>query len=97
MRIARMLVAGILAMGLSAQEVVIPRAPLVLAQVPAGQGPVTPARQTTPAPPPPQQPKEKEKSSRKTTWIVVGAVAAGAVAGLVVLNRRLENEGHGIF
>lgn len=93
MRIARILVAGILALGLGAQEVVIPRAPLVLAQVPAGQGPMTPATTTTQQP----QPKAKKKSSRKTTWIVVGAVAAGAVAGLVVLDRRLGNEGRGIF
>ena len=74
---------------LSAQDIVIPRAPLVLAQAPP------PASQSPAAPQPPRV--AKKKSSRKTTWIVVGAVAAGVVVGLVVLNKRLDNEGKGIF
>jgi|RhiMethySRZTD1v2_1073278.scaffolds.fasta_scaffold3255043_1 hypothetical protein len=57
------------------------------------------AQQIPPPPPPPtahaQPQKGKKKSYRK--WIVIGAVAAGAVVALVLVNKRLGNEGAGIF
>ena len=37
------------------------------------------------------------KRSGKTKWIVIGAVAAGVTAGLIVANKRFENEGTSIF
>lgn len=46
-----------------------------------------------------QQPKpqaQKKKSGRKK-WIIIAAVAGAAVVGLVLINKRLSNEGAGIF
>lgn len=52
----------------------------------------------TPAPaPPPAAAQKKVRKGGKAKWIVLAAVAAGVTVGLLVLNKRLGNEGHGIF
>lgn len=104
MRLVKMMLTLGLAGVMFGQElVIIPRAPLALAQatptppvevLSLAQAQASPAQAPAPAPP---QPATARKKSHKKTWIVVGVVAAGAVAGLVAVNRRLSNEGHGIF
>ena len=44
--------------------------------------------------PKPQAPK---KRGAKVKWIAIGAVAAGAVVGVALVDKRLRNEGGGIF
>ncbi len=50
---------------------------------------------STPPVPQAQSQKVKKKSYKK--WIIIGAVAAGVVVALVLVNKRLGNEGAGIF
>ena len=45
----------------------------------------------------PKPQKAMKKGSGKTKWIVIAAAAGAAAASLVVLNKRLGNEGKGIF
>lgn len=41
--------------------------------------------------------KAAKKGSGKTKWIVIAAVAGAAVVGVAVVNKRLGNEGKGLF
>lgn len=72
----------------------------LMAEAPAGSPfhwkPSPEHNQPAPASAPAPAPVVKKKS-RKTTWIVIGAVAAGAAVGLIVVGKRLGNEGKGPF
>ncbi|MCX6599343.1 MAG: hypothetical protein NTV70_23565 [Acidobacteria bacterium] len=41
--------------------------------------------------------KTMKKGSGKTKWIVIAAVAGAAVVGVAAVNKRLGNEGKGLF
>lgn len=41
--------------------------------------------------------KATKKGSGKTKWIVIAAVAGAAVVGVAAVNKRLGNEGKGLF
>lgn len=42
-------------------------------------------------------PKPKAASPSKKKWIAIGAVAAGATVAVLLVNKRLGNEGSSIF
>jgi hypothetical protein len=44
----------------------------------------------------PQQAPAKKSGSKKK-WIIIAAVAGGAAVGVWAINKRLSNEGKGIF
>jgi hypothetical protein len=64
----------------------VPEAPPIKWQAPAGS-PET----AKPGPKPPKQRRGKGK------WIAIGAVAAGAAVSVVLIDKRLGNEGAGIL
>jgi hypothetical protein len=65
---------------------------------PAFQESVRPdASANTPPVNPPAKDKQQIKKGNKKKWIVIAAVAGGAVVAIALVNKRLGNEGAGIF
>ncbi len=86
MNFLKPLLALCLAATMSAQQ--IPAAPARVEKI-NWQAPPDPS-----AAPKPQKPK---KSGGKGKWIAIAAVAGGAAVAVVLVNKRLGNEGKGIF
>ena len=91
MRLVRMVSAWVMAAAMSAQQ--FPQTPVfgVRAEKVRWQAPGEGSA------PPPAPVQAVKKRGGKTKWIVIAAVAGGAAVGLVAVNKRLGNEGKGIF